>query len=127
MGLVIAKQGFHSFPDRKSKFVRTVWSTGVNLNKWYNTIILTNSNLLLLILLLPADPGSEKYHFFFTLRDTPTDFVNVNCWGSEMFIKNLANSFKLNDVGTKKELSLHTKKPLHYSNRLNSFIDSWWF
>jgi len=61
----------------------------------------TNDNLLFLLLLV--DPGSEKYHFFFTLRDSPTDFVNVNCWGSETFIKNLANSFKLNDVGTKKE------------------------
>ena len=50
---------------------------------------------------LLADPGSEKCHFFFTLRDTSIDFINVNCWGSETFINNLANSFRINDVGMK--------------------------
>lgn len=99
----------------------------MNLNKWYNIIILINSNLLFLILFLLVDLGSEKYYFFFILRDIFIDFVNVNCWGSEMFIKNFVNFFKLNDVGMKKELSLYIKKFLYYLNRLNFFIDFWWF
>lgn len=41
VGLVIAKQGFHSFPDRKSKFARTF------LNAMSFKVYLTNNNLLL--------------------------------------------------------------------------------
>lgn len=47
------------------------------------------------------DPGREKFHFFFTLRDTPIDFINVNCWGSENYIDSLAKSFRINDIGKK--------------------------
>ncbi|XP_067044393.1 meiosis-specific with OB domain-containing protein-like [Acropora muricata] len=61
LGLVVAKQPVHSFPDRKN-------------------------------------PGREKSHFFFTLRDSPTDFVNVNCWGSENYIDSLTKSFRINDI-----------------------------
>ncbi|KAM7432715.1 hypothetical protein ABFA07_016895 [Porites harrisoni] len=61
VGLVMAKQPVHSFPDRKN-------------------------------------PGREKYHFFFTLRDSPADFINVNCWGTENYIENLSKSFRINDI-----------------------------
>ncbi len=93
MGLVIAKQGVHSFPDRKSK----IYFKHHKLNYFVFKLTLTIS-----LFNIFADPGSEKFHFFFTLRDSPTDFINVNCWGSENFIKNLATSFKINDVGTRK-------------------------
>lgn len=46
-----------------------------------------------------VDPGSERYTLSFTLRDSPTDYVNVTCWGNGTFIKDLAKSFKINDVG----------------------------
>ena len=45
------------------------------------------------------DPGTERYSLGFTLRDSPTDFVNVTCWGTETFIMGIAKSFKLNDIG----------------------------
>ena len=35
----------------------------------------------------------------FTLRDSPTDFVNATCWGNGPFINDIAKSFKINDVG----------------------------
>ena len=72
--------------------------------------------LIQVYLIFFADPGTEKCHFFFTLRDTPTDFINVNCWGNERFIYDLANSFKINDVGMfyylfySKQLSLRKKR-----------------
>lgn len=46
-----------------------------------------------------TDPGREKYHFFFTLRDSPVDFINVNCWGTENYIENLSKLFRINDIG----------------------------
>ncbi|XP_068673464.1 meiosis-specific with OB domain-containing protein-like [Montipora capricornis] len=61
VGLIIAKQAVHSFPDRKN-------------------------------------PGREKCHFFFTLRDSPTDFINVNCWGGESYIDSLSKSIRINDI-----------------------------
>ena len=39
------------------------------------------------------------HKFSFTLRDSSSDYINVNVWGSEMFITSLFNSFKINDVG----------------------------
>ena len=46
-----------------------------------------------------ADPGNERYKLSFTIRDTPTDYINVTCWGSELFITNIHHSFKIYDVG----------------------------
>lgn len=44
------------------------------------------------------NPGSMFHKFSFTLRDSSSDYINVNVWGSEMFITSLFNSFKINDV-----------------------------
>ena len=46
-----------------------------------------------------ADPGAERYKFSFTIRDTPSDYINVTCWGSEVYIRSLVDSFKISDVG----------------------------
>ena len=46
-----------------------------------------------------TDPGSERSKFLFTLRDSPSDYVNVTCWGSEEYIKTTSDSFKICDVG----------------------------
>ena len=45
------------------------------------------------------DPGSERFKFLFTMRDSPTDYINVTCWGSELYITALVDSFKICDVG----------------------------
>ncbi|XP_048575413.1 meiosis-specific with OB domain-containing protein isoform X4 [Nematostella vectensis] len=61
VGLVIAKQEMHTFPDKKN-------------------------------------PDSQRAHLHFTIRDSPTDFINVNCWGCSPYISDLSKSFKINDV-----------------------------
>ena len=33
------------------------------------------------------------------MRDSPADFINVNCWGTENYIENLSKSFRINDIG----------------------------
>jgi hypothetical protein len=46
------------------------------------------------------DPGAQRFKFTFTLRDTPVDYINVTCWGSEVnYINQLHASFKLCDIG----------------------------
>ncbi|XP_026543670.1 meiosis-specific with OB domain-containing protein [Notechis scutatus] len=41
--------------------------------------------------------GSERYTFCFTVRDSPSWFINVNSWGREDYIKSLSESFRLGD------------------------------
>ena len=53
-----------------------------------------------------SDPGMERFKFIFTLRDSPSDYVNVTCWGSEEYIKGLHSSFKISDVGELELLTL---------------------
>lgn len=70
----------------------------LNLIFWSNVSV-PKKLLTILYYLQITDPGREKSHFFFTLRDSPTDFVNVNCWGSENYIDSLTKSFRINDIG----------------------------
>ncbi|XP_008579808.1 PREDICTED: meiosis-specific with OB domain-containing protein isoform X1 [Galeopterus variegatus] len=41
--------------------------------------------------------GSERYTFSFTVRDSPTHFVNVTSWGKEDYIKLLSDSFRVGE------------------------------
>nr|XP_020025010.1 meiosis-specific with OB domain-containing protein isoform X2 [Castor canadensis] len=41
--------------------------------------------------------GSERYTFNFTIRDSPTHFVNVASWGKEDYIKSLSDSFRVGE------------------------------
>ncbi|XP_004706203.2 meiosis-specific with OB domain-containing protein [Echinops telfairi] len=41
--------------------------------------------------------GSERYTLSFTMRDSPTHFVNVTSWGSEHYIRGLSDSFRVGD------------------------------
>ncbi|XP_060642541.2 meiosis-specific with OB domain-containing protein [Anolis sagrei] len=41
--------------------------------------------------------GSERYIFNFTVRDSPSYFINVNSWGREDYIKSLSDSFRVGD------------------------------
>ena len=51
-----------------------------------------------------VDPGTNRFKFTFTLRDSPSDYINTTCWGSEEYIKKLHSSFKICDVGENKWL-----------------------
>uniref|UniRef100_A0A8C9AT48 Meiosis-specific with OB domain-containing protein n=1 Tax=Prolemur simus TaxID=1328070 RepID=A0A8C9AT48_PROSS len=41
--------------------------------------------------------GSERYTFSFTIRDSPTCFVNATSWGNESYIKSLSDSFRVGE------------------------------
>ncbi|NXD82263.1 MEIOB protein, partial [Halcyon senegalensis] len=41
--------------------------------------------------------GSERYTFSFTIRDSPTYFINVISWGREAYIRPLSESFRVGD------------------------------
>ncbi|XP_061455177.1 meiosis-specific with OB domain-containing protein isoform X2 [Rhineura floridana] len=41
--------------------------------------------------------GSERYTFGFTIRDSPSYFINVHSWGREDYIKSLSESFRVGD------------------------------
>uniref|UniRef100_A0A4W3JVM2 Meiosis-specific with OB domain-containing protein n=1 Tax=Callorhinchus milii TaxID=7868 RepID=A0A4W3JVM2_CALMI len=41
--------------------------------------------------------GTERYTFTFTIRDSPSCFINVVSWGREEYIRGLSNSFRIGD------------------------------
>ena len=52
-----------------------------------------------MIMNFALDPGVDRFKFALTMRDSPSDYVNVTCWGSEAYIRSLVDSFKICDVG----------------------------
>ncbi|NWI64044.1 MEIOB protein, partial [Todus mexicanus] len=44
--------------------------------------------------------GSERYTFSFTIRDSPTYFINVISWGREEYVRPLSESFRVGDCVT---------------------------
>ncbi|NXS85302.1 MEIOB protein, partial [Erpornis zantholeuca] len=44
--------------------------------------------------------GNERYTFCFTIRDSPTYFINVQSWGREEYIRSLSESFRVGDCVT---------------------------
>ncbi|XP_039588480.1 meiosis-specific with OB domain-containing protein isoform X4 [Passer montanus] len=44
--------------------------------------------------------GTERYTFNFTIRDSPTFFINVQSWGREEYIRSLSESFRVGDCVT---------------------------
>ena len=61
-----------------------------------SSLILTNKHGI-------SDAGTERHLMSFVLRDSPTAFVNVTCWGGENYIRDLHRSFCIGDVGECKE------------------------
>ena len=61
-----------------------------------------NNDLHLLLcfyfILNKQEYGVMKGQLNFVLRDTPNDFINVSCWGSENFIGTLSDSFYIGSV-----------------------------
>ena len=45
------------------------------------------------------DPNRDRYVLSFTIRDSPRDFINVQCWGGEQFMAELANGYHIGDIG----------------------------
>jgi hypothetical protein len=44
------------------------------------------------------NPGSTRYKMTFSIRDTPTEYINVTCWGSKAYISGISQMFKMYDV-----------------------------
>ncbi|NXA77805.1 MEIOB protein, partial [Thryothorus ludovicianus] len=44
--------------------------------------------------------GTERFTFSFTIRDSPTYFINVQSWGREEYIRSLSESFRVGDCVT---------------------------
>ena len=43
-------------------------------------------------------PGKFRCNHSFVIRDSVDDFVNVSCWGSKVFLGNIAEQYRVNDV-----------------------------
>nr|XP_020661596.1 meiosis-specific with OB domain-containing protein [Pogona vitticeps] len=54
--------------------------------------------------------GSERYTFGFTVRDSPSYFINVHSWGREDYIKSLSESFRVGDCVVIENPLLQTKE-----------------
>uniref|UniRef100_A0A8C3NB17 MEIOB-like N-terminal domain-containing protein n=1 Tax=Geospiza parvula TaxID=87175 RepID=A0A8C3NB17_GEOPR len=57
-----------------------------------------------------ADIGTERYTFSFTIRDSPTYFINVQSWGREEYIRSLSESFRVGDCVTIENPLIQTKE-----------------
>lgn len=62
--------------------------------KYNETFHLKNKSIGFLL-----DIGSERYTFSFTIRDSPTHFINATSWGNEDYIRSLSDSFRIGECG----------------------------
>ncbi|KAL8601495.1 hypothetical protein ACOMHN_000437 [Nucella lapillus] len=53
--------------------------------------------------------GSERHLVSFTLRDSPSFFVNVTCWGNSDFIADVASNFEVGSVVKLKNVQVQPK------------------
>ncbi|XP_076458607.1 meiosis-specific with OB domain-containing protein-like [Babylonia areolata] len=53
--------------------------------------------------------GSERYLLSFTLRDSPSFFVNVTCWGNADFISDISSNFEVGSVVKLKNVQVQAK------------------
>lgn len=64
------------------------------VQKYNKTLHLKNKSIG-----FPLDIGSERYTFSFTIRDSPTHFVNATSWGNKDYIRSLSDSFRVGECG----------------------------
>ena len=50
-------------------------------------------------LFLSPDPNQIRWQVKFTIRDAPSDYINVCCWGGDTFINDISRLYKIGDVG----------------------------
>eukprot|EP00111_Clytia_hemisphaerica_P003757 TCONS_00010788-protein len=68
--------------------------------------------------------GVMKSLMNFTIRDTPEDFINVACWGSENFISNLSDSFGIGSVVQLSDFLVRTKGNTENEEKYNPSTQS---
>lgn len=89
------------------------YNNSTQIRKMYNAKaeVSTKSNIF-------SDIGSERHLISFIVRDSPSYFVNVTCWGGFEFIHHIATSFKVGDIG----IVYHGKVVNFYINAYHEFI-----
>ncbi|KAJ8305187.1 hypothetical protein KUTeg_017266, partial [Tegillarca granosa] len=58
------------------------------------------------------NPGTERYLLNFVVRDSPAYFASITCWGSELFVKDLASNFSVGDIGMIERIIFYFKNLL---------------
>ena len=100
---MVAKQSVRSFPDKKSK-IRSSNST------LYSIVHALCADLIRILYMYKknshTDPRSKRFNFTFTMRDSPTDYINVTCWGTEPYIQMTFENFRMCDVGASLEIAV---------------------
>ena len=97
---MVAKFNIHSFPDKKSELYMYMLD-----GEPYHCMCLHLCSTVFVVW-HSTDPGNDRYKFSFTLRDSPADYINATCWGSQEYIKQLHSSFKISDVGKDKHVHI---------------------
>ncbi|XP_069124034.1 meiosis-specific with OB domain-containing protein-like isoform X1 [Argopecten irradians] len=94
-------------PDRRAKYPRSDNFTNSTVTKLEDLHPgVTNPTVAGMILTKDTpkciqskkNPGTERYLMSFVLRDSPSCFVNVTCWGTENGIKDIATKFSISDI-----------------------------
>ncbi|ELT88585.1 hypothetical protein CAPTEDRAFT_89352, partial [Capitella teleta] len=52
---------------------------------------------------------SERHLLSFTFRDSPVDFINVTCWGGEMYIQETSDMFHIGDIVEMSNFNVQSK------------------
>ncbi|XP_022089351.1 meiosis-specific with OB domain-containing protein-like [Acanthaster planci] len=71
-----------------------------------------------------TDPTTDRGLLSFTLRDSPTDFINGTCWGSESYICELATKFKIGDIVEIRNPQIQSKQNTEQEERYRPWTPS---
>uniref|UniRef100_S4R4D8 Methionine sulfoxide reductase B1b n=1 Tax=Petromyzon marinus TaxID=7757 RepID=S4R4D8_PETMA len=69
-------------------------------------------------------PEKERFTFDFVLRDSPNYFINVECWGDDIFIHNLSRSFRIGEVEVKVQNPLVRTKDIEQDEKFRPWTPS---
>ncbi|XP_038064196.1 meiosis-specific with OB domain-containing protein-like [Patiria miniata] len=71
-----------------------------------------------------SDPSTDRGLLSFTLRDSPMDFINGTCWGSELYIRDLATKFKIGDIVEIRNPQIQSKQNTEQEERYRPWTPS---
>lgn len=70
------------------------------------------------------NPSQKRWQLSFTLRDSIVDFINVSCWGGELFINDISKSFKIGDAIEIRNYLVQTKQNTEAEGKYNPWTPS---
>ncbi|XP_065899552.1 meiosis-specific with OB domain-containing protein-like [Dysidea avara] len=99
--------------------IQAAWTSGPATRTALNKLSLNQPNLTVVGLVLTKqairsfpdkkNPGSDRYKFSFTLRDSQSDYINATCWGNEQPIYKIFQTFRINDIIEVKNVLVQVK------------------